>query len=82
MASISVPVSIRWTKKTTALIEIGRYEQAKKLLLSRFRASIGQADQEFRETFYRLGLQFHEVPKELDTALRQFIRRAQSAESV
>jgi hypothetical protein len=82
LAPIAVPVSVRWTKKTTALIEPGRFEMAKRLLLSRFRTHIGQADQEFRETFYRLGIQFHEVPKELDTALRQFIRRAQAAESV
>jgi c-di-GMP-binding flagellar brake protein YcgR len=82
LAPISVPVSIRWTKKTTAVIESGRFETAKRLLGNRFRTHMTSTEKDAKETFYRLGLQFHEVPKELDTALRQFIRRAQASESI
>jgi hypothetical protein len=81
-APLIVPVSVRWTKKTTAALAPGRFEQLQRVVNARFRPMLSSEDGEMRESFYRIGLQFHEVPKELDTALRHFIRMVQAAESV
>lgn len=81
-APILVPMAIRWTKRTTSALAPGRFEQLQRVLATRFRPSMSPEDADMRETFFRMGLQFHEVPKELDTALRHFIRLVQAAESV
>lgn len=80
--TLSVPISVRWTKKTTAALAPGRFEQLQRVIMARFQPFMSPEDSDMRETYFRMGLQFHEVPKELDMALRQFIRVVQSAESV
>jgi hypothetical protein len=81
-APLVVPVSVRWTKRTTAALGPGRFEQLQRVIVTRFRPAMSSDDADMRETFYRMGLQFQEVPKELDSSLRQFIRVVQSAEPV
>lgn len=81
-APLLVPVSVRWTKKTTAALGPGRFELLQRVIVTRFRPSMSPDDADMRESYYRMGLQFHEVPKELDAALRQFLRVVQTAESI
>ena len=81
-APMFVPVSVRWTKRTTAALGPGRFEQLQRVIVTRFRQAMSSDDSDMRESFFRMGLQFHEVPKELDAALRQFMRVVQTAESV
>ena len=63
-------------------MQAGRFEVALRILHGRYRAFLTEGDMVPKETYYRLGLQFHEVSSELDTTLRQFIRRVQTSESV
>lgn len=81
-APLLVPVSVRWTKKTTATLGEVRFPLLQRVLVTRFRPAMSPDDPDMRESFYRMGLQFHEVPKELDAALRQFLRVVQTAESI
>ena len=81
-APLLVPVSVRWTKKTTSALASGRFELLQRILMTRFRPVMSPEDADMRESYFRLGLQFHEVPKELDAALRQFLRIVQTSESI
>lgn len=82
MAPIQAPVSIRWTKKTTAAVPVGRFAGLARVLQARLRPIVGNDDLELRENYHRIGLQFSEVSKDLDSALRTFIKLVQTAESV
>jgi hypothetical protein len=79
---IHVPVSIRWTKKTTVTDREKHYEQVSNTLHEMLDVSFGRHQNIIRESFHRVGLQFAEVSSDLDGALRTFIRGVQEAESV
>jgi hypothetical protein len=79
---IPVVISVRWIKRTQVAITTEKFERARRILQVRFRNVFTQTDIEFKETFYRLGIQFSEVSKDLDSALRQFMRQVQTAETI
>lgn len=79
---VPVPVSVRWSKKTTATDNDAKYEEFRQFVLALAGGSVREEAIVIRETFYRVGIQFGEVSKELDSLLRTFIKRVQQAESV
>ncbi len=83
-APISVPVSIRWVKKTLSTVQAGQFDVVQRSFASRIlkAPTVTSESLLLKETYYRLGLQFSEVSKELDLALRTCIRVVQTAESV
>ena len=78
---LQVPVSVRWTKKTTAPLQ-GKFEIFSRIIQQKLKPLVGTEDIEIRENFFRVGLQFSEVSKDLDAAIRSFIKLVQAAESV
>lgn len=81
-APLSVKVSVRWTKKTTAAVLGGNYDDFQRIIATRLKVLPSSDDMQMRENFYRIGFQFTEVTNELDAALRSFIKLVQTAESV
>lgn len=79
MAPLQVPIMMRWIKKTTTSIDAHRYPNLRRVVASRIKS---QNELSLREVYYRIGLQFAEVPQELDAALRAFVYAVQTAESV
>jgi hypothetical protein len=78
---LHVPVSIRWSKKTIVNDTTGQFHKLSEIIAT----ACGQDpdyDLKIKECYYRVGIQFSEVSKDLDIVLRQFIRRLQQAESV
>ena len=78
---LQVPVSVRWTKKTSAPLQ-GKYGIFARMVQQKLRPAMGADEIEIRENYFRVGLQFAEVSKDLDAALRSFIKLVQTAESV
>lgn len=78
---LRVPVSIRWSKKTILNDTTGQFET-----LSRMIAGACGQDPEYdlkiKESYYRLGIQFSEVSKDLDVVLRHFMKKIQQADSI
>jgi len=81
-APISVSVSVRWTKKTTAAVLHGNYDDFQRIVATRLKLMPNSPEMQMRENFFRIGFQFTEVTSELDAALRAFIKLVQTAESV
>jgi hypothetical protein len=81
-APLSVRVSVRWTKKTTAAVLSGGYDEFQRIVATRLKLLPSSDDMQMRENFFRIGFQFTEVTSELDAALRSFIKLVQTAESV
>ena len=79
---VQVPVSVRWTKKTSANIPMGKFDMLQRFLASRIRSGNISEPFQMKETYFRIGIQFSEVSKDLDSTLRTFIRLVQTAESV
>lgn len=81
-APMAVRVSVRWTKKTTAAVLGGSYDDFQRIIATRLKVLPSAEDMQMRENFYRIGFQFTEVTSELDASLRSFIKLVQTAESV
>ncbi|MEN9826553.1 MAG: hypothetical protein RI953_2298 [Pseudomonadota bacterium] len=81
-APLPVRVSVRWTKKTTAAVLSGSYDDFQRIIANRLKVLPSSNDMQMRENFFRIGFQFTEVTSELDAALRAFIKLVQTAESV
>ncbi len=79
---VPVPVSVRWSKKTTATDSDAKFEEFRRLILNLTAGEVREETIVIKETFFRIGIQFGEVSKELDSLLRTFIKRVQQAESV
>lgn len=80
MQPISVPMTIRWMKKTVSALQNGQMPEIQRVF-SRFKGPNNEEPQ-MKETYYRVGLQFSEVSQDLDAALRTYIHSVQTAESV
>jgi hypothetical protein len=79
---VPVPVSVRWSKKTTATDSDSKFEEFRRLIMNLTAGAVREESIVIKETFFRVGIQFCEVSKELDSLLRTFIKRVQQAESV
>lgn len=79
---VQVPISIRWTKKTIAAVPAGKFDEVNRVISQKIKSSMASEPIQMKETYFRIGLQFSEVSKDLDGALRSFIRLVQTAESV
>ncbi len=79
---VSLPVSVRWNKKTIVSDLDGRFDEFKKRVARFVGSAVSESDIEIKESFHRVGVQFAEVSKDLDNLLRSFIKRVQQAESV
>lgn len=81
-APLPVSVSVRWTKKTTAAVLSGNYDDFQRIVANRLKLLPSSSEMQMRENFYRIGFQFTEVTSELDASLRSFVKLVQTAESV
>ncbi|MFZ9519262.1 MAG: hypothetical protein ACO3A4_02190 [Silvanigrellaceae bacterium] len=81
-APLPVRVSVRWTKKTTAAVLSGSFDDFQRIIATRLKVLPSSDDMQMRENFFRIGFQFTEVTSELDASLRAFIKLVQTAESV
>ena len=81
-APLSVHVSVRWTKKTTAAVVHGNYDDFQRIVANRLKLLPSSDELQMRENFFRIGFQFTEVTSELDASLRAFMKLVQTAESV
>lgn len=79
---LAVHVSVRWTKKTTAAVVHGHYDDFQRIVATRLKLLPSSDELQMRENFYRVGFQFTEVTSELDASLRGFMKLVQTAESV
>jgi hypothetical protein len=81
-APLAVHVSVRWTKKTTAAVVHGNYDDFQRIVANRLKLLPSSDELQMRENFFRIGFQFTEVTSELDASLRAFMKLVQTAESV
>lgn len=81
-APLAVHVSVRWTKKTTAAVVHGNYDDFQRIVANRLKLLPSFDQLQMRENFFRIGFQFTEVTSELDASLRAFMKLVQTAESV
>jgi hypothetical protein len=81
-APLAVHVSVRWTKKTTAAVVHGNYDDFQRIVANRLKLLPSSDELQMRENFFRIGFQFTEVTSELDASLRSFMKLVQTAESV
>jgi hypothetical protein len=79
---LAVHVSVRWTKKTTAAVVHGNYDDFQRIVANRLKLLPSSDELQMRENFFRIGFQFTEVTSELDASLRAFMKLVQTAESV
>jgi hypothetical protein len=73
---------VRWTKKTTAAVVHGNYDDFQRIVANRLKLLPSSDELQMRENFFRIGFQFTEVTSELDASLRSFMKLVQTAESV
>jgi hypothetical protein len=82
-APISVPVAIRWSKKSTIRLVPGKHDEASRIITSKIMSfGVPPETLQFNEIYQRYGVQFAEISNDLDSALRDFIHICQTAESV
>jgi c-di-GMP-binding flagellar brake protein YcgR len=79
---VPVTLNVRWVKKITNMVSGEEDEKIRKTLATKLSSEKISQLPPLKETFYRIGLQFMEVPRELDSAIRNYIRQLQTSESV
>lgn len=78
---LHVPVTVRWSKKTIVNDTTRQFENLSRMIA----VACGQDpeyDLKIKESYYRVGIQFSEVSKELDVVLRHFMKKLQQADTV
>lgn len=80
---ISVPVGVRWNKKSTVSLMAGTHTEMRQIISNRITPP-GQrpSEPQFTEIIHRYGTQFAEVSEELNNSLRDFINMCQTSQSV
>lgn len=82
-APITVPISMRWTKRTMEHVPADQYVQLRDMLCKRIpTAGFRTQTVPIKNQYHRVGIQFAEVSSELDAIVRGFIRKVQVAESI
>ena len=81
MATIELPVLVRWSKKSTVSVQATQFDRLTHSLKQRVKLTLTH-DAQFKTTFQRFGIQFPETSKEFEVLLRTFIRSVQQANAV
>lgn len=82
MMPFTVPVTLRWLKKTVSNVPSGKFLRFQQSVGFKLRGSAPVENLGMSETFFRIGIQFSEISKDIDSALRTFIKMVQTVESL